>query len=277
MALEAYQSYWSSQGYGNNKRRRRMAKIRDKAGLDGWGKAGDPLGAQTPMVQDNMLSQLARRASGENGRIDDWQSLIDPTVSYGSNLRKILEKGGKELDSTIEKDRENFIQSADSRAKRHAKKRIRENIQAIDAGEKAQLVDDIAGEFGAEFAAAAVEEAKALELPADPAGAPDPAEPEKPAEPKTPAEPESPKPAPNIPDPADRPNLVKSAEPEKPAEPSAPTAGADPSDSFDPSDMGLIKLLITAVIALVLNPVLSDKSQNSAEPPAKQATIDSYA
>ncbi|MDR5657283.1 hypothetical protein RH831_08830 [Halodesulfurarchaeum sp. HSR-GB] len=189
MGLEAYESYWSSQGYSAEKRRRRMAKIRQKAGIDsGWGSASDPIGAQTPMVQDSMLQQLARRASGENGRIDDWQSLIDPTVSYGANLRKILQKGGKELESTIKEDRKNWIES----------------------GEADKLRGDIADEFGESFVSAAIAEAKALETPAEDIRAPEPVE--TPTEPETPSIQAEPEPEPV----------------ETPAEPETPSIQAEP-------------------------------------------------
>lgn len=200
MSLDAYAHYWSSaRGLSDRKRRDRMRRIREKAGIDsGFGGAGDPLGAQTPMVQDQMLQQLARRASGENGRIDDWESLVDPTLSYGENLATILKNGGKELDSKIEEDRENWLDSAPDRQQRHAKEAIRENLDALESGEAPELREDIAAEFGEPFVEGAIAEARALEIPAEDVGAPEPAPepapttPEPPAEPETPAGPEPP-------------------------------------------------------------------------------------
>lgn len=188
MSLEAYDHYWSSaRGLGDEQRRRRMAKIRDKAGVDnGFGSGDAPIGAQAPVVQDNMLQQLARRAAG---RIDDWESLIDPTLSYGENLATVKRKGGKSIDSTKERQRRKAIDANDDRQRRRAKSAIRENLDAIDAGEKDRLIADIRAEYGDSFAENAIAEARALETPTPDAPIADRSIPETPKIPETPAEP----------------------------------------------------------------------------------------
>lgn len=188
MSLDAYDHYWSSaRGLGEEQRRRRMAQIRERAGVrSGFGSGDDPIGAQSPMVQDRMLQQLARRAAG---RIDDWESLIDPTLSYGENLRKIQQKGGKKLDSTEERERKRAIANNETRQQRRAKRAIRDNLDSIENGESKRLLGDIRQEFGEAFVESAIVEARALETPTPEAPVPGSGrdEPETPASPASPA------------------------------------------------------------------------------------------
>mgnify|MGYP000182784376 CR=1 FL=1 len=180
MALEAYAHYWNSQGYSDGRRKDRMRQIRDRANVsDGFGGSSDPLGAQSPMVQDSMLQQLGRRAAG---RIDDWESLVDPTLTYGENLARIQEQGGKSIESEKRTQREKFIASNENRQQRRAKSTIRENLSAVEAGEADEMVADIKAEFGSAFVSAAIEEARVLEAPTT-AGAPEASEPASAPEP----------------------------------------------------------------------------------------------
>jgi hypothetical protein len=146
--LEAYAHYWGSAlGKSQDRAKRQMRDIR--ADVDGtWGKADDPLGAHTPMAQNAILKRLGKLAAG---RIDDWESLVDPTLSPGENYAIILDNGGELPADEKEEIRQAIANTVDAREQSRAADILRKNVEAIDAGEKQQLVDDISAEYGREF------------------------------------------------------------------------------------------------------------------------------
>jgi hypothetical protein len=132
---------------GRRRRRRRQRQIRDS--VDGtWGSGDDPLGAHTPMAQDAILNRLGRLAAG---RIDDWESLVDPTLSPGENYQIVLERGG-ELPAEEKRAVEKAIAATvDDRERSRAADLLREHARDIRSGDRSQLAQDIAAEYGREF------------------------------------------------------------------------------------------------------------------------------
>jgi hypothetical protein len=146
--LDAYAHYWGSAlGKSQERAKRQMRDIREGV-EDTWGKADDPLGAHTPMAQDAILNRLGKLAAG---RIDDWESLVDPTLSPGENYAVILDNGGELPQEEKEEVRRAIAETVDAREQSRAADILRKNVEAIDDGEKQQLVDDIAAEYGREF------------------------------------------------------------------------------------------------------------------------------
>lgn len=220
--LPRYDHYWHvARGMGDEAARRRMREIRDSVSGT-WGSGDDPLGAHTPAAQNSMLGQLARRAAG---RIDDWESLVDPTVSYGENVAILERHGAEELDSEIEEDRKQWIEDNPDRQRRRARDAIRDNLEEIEAGGADQLLADVREEYGSAFVDDAIERAKALE-PAT-GGAPEP----------SPQESDYPEP-----EPAEEPTADPEPEPEPDPEPvEAPTAAATPEPAAEPEPSPILK------------------------------------
>lgn len=142
-----------------------------------YGSAGDPLGSQRAMIQNSMLHQLGRRAQSKLG--DSWIDEVDPTISYGANLRNLLGKGAGKLESEIEHERDKILADADQMALDHAEKTLRENAEAIRSGEKSDLAEDIAAEFSREFVELVLEEEKE-QAATDPEPLPEPETTEEP-------------------------------------------------------------------------------------------------
>lgn len=191
MALDTYQAFWSQKAPKHDRAISQMRELRPDGKT--WGGAGDPLGAQTPAVQEHMLQQLARRATGENGRIDDWMSLVSPKESYGENVATILSSGGKDIDSNIRDERDEILEAAGEMAVDHARDALCDNFEAIESGEASELVDDITAEFGELFVREVLEQEREHREPDESAPLPDPDT--KPA-PETPVE----APKPQVPD-----------------------------------------------------------------------------
>lgn len=135
MALDSYTHFWQkAKGFGKNRAIERQRRIRENAGIrSGYGGADDPLGAQSPMVQNSMLENLAGMAAG---RIDDWESLIDPTLSYDENKSILLENGAQQLPGEKERQRRQARMDAEDRARRYARDEL---MQICD-----NLEDDVA-------------------------------------------------------------------------------------------------------------------------------------
>lgn len=204
--LDAYAHYWGSAlGMGRGRAKRRMREIRE--GVDGtWGSGDDPLGSMTPMSQDAILKRLGKLAAG---RIDDWESLVDPELSAGENYQIVLENGGELPADEKEAVRQAIAETVDAREQSRAADIIRENAEAIEAGEQEQLAADIADAYGEDFVSetvrAALEDIEtAQETPddfgetaetdaeaADTADAPDVEAPETPTEPEPETDPET--------------------------------------------------------------------------------------
>lgn len=189
--LAMYEQYWYRVATnGRERAKRRMREIRAQAGVDrGFGSGDDPLGAHAPAAQNAMLGHLAEIAAG---RIDDWMSLIDPTVTYDVNKGKLLSKGGKVSERQRDLARDRALADAEAKARDHAADVLRDNFEAIESGEKSDLADDIAAEFSRDFVDVILEEEKAARDP-EPAPMPEPKRDSKPA--PTPAPEPAPEPA----------------------------------------------------------------------------------
>lgn len=155
-ALDYYERFWyQARGYGPEAARRRQRRLRKRAGIkSGCGSGDDPLGTQNAMIQNNMLQNLAKIA----GRgIDDWMGLIDPAITYESNKQILLNNGGRKTELQRQEEAMRQARDADDLARQHASEKLQEHFDAIEAGDKEQLVADIAAEFGEEFVAGTLE------------------------------------------------------------------------------------------------------------------------
>lgn len=158
--LDAYEHYWYvARGYGKEGARQRQRQLRSESAISGtWGSAGDPVGTQTPMAQNRMFGVFARMAAG---RVNDWESKIDPKATFGINKDRLVDKyGAKRIQSDIERERKKAIADNDDRQRDRAQDALLANAEAIEAGEKAQLVADIEAEFGSAFVADTLERAR---------------------------------------------------------------------------------------------------------------------
>lgn len=156
-SLTHYAHYWGSAlGKSPTRAKQQMRDIRgDVSGT--WGSSDDPLASHTPMAQNAILKRLAKLAAG---RIDDWESHVDPTLSPGENYQILLERGG-ELPADERREIEQAIaETVDEREQSRAAELLRANLEAIDAGEKQQLTDDIAAEYGEAFVAETLHDAR---------------------------------------------------------------------------------------------------------------------
>lgn len=108
---------------------------------------------------DRAISRLMENA-------DKW---IDPNQSASANYQAFKREYGLRTQS----DREHLIKSASGRERQRAADTLRENIDAIDAGELPELVQDIREEYGEAFVAETLESARADDTLG---GAPDPNE-----------------------------------------------------------------------------------------------------
>lgn len=99
----------------------------------------------------------------------DLRAEIDPTLSAGDNWRIIKNKYGLMTAS----DRQREARRADAKAEQSARRAIRENLAAIESGDPEGILDDVAAEYGREFAEVELSRAQA---DADPelGGAPEP-------------------------------------------------------------------------------------------------------
>jgi hypothetical protein len=156
-SLTYYAHYWGSAlGKSPTRAKQQMRDVReDVSGT--WGSADDPLASHTPMAQNAILNRLAKLAAG---RIDDWESHVDPTLSSGENYRILLEHGGELPADEKREIREAIAATVDEREQSRAADLLRENLEAIDAGDKQQLTDDIAAEYGEEFVAETLRDAR---------------------------------------------------------------------------------------------------------------------
>lgn len=185
MGLDEWEHYWTvARGLGRGRATQRQRQIRHNAGIrSGYGSQGDPLGAQTPMVQNRMLGYLAQMAAG---RIDDWESLIDPTLTYDENKAILLENGAQKLPGDREREQRQKVADAEDRARRYARQELfalcdslQENVDdpadyllyahvdeaeptpGVDAEEITQTVHGMGREFGDDFVQDAIERCRA--------------------------------------------------------------------------------------------------------------------
>lgn len=156
----------------------------------------------------------------------DWRAEVDPTLTASTNYAIIKDRLGLKTATDLQTERRNAEQKAEDSARRA----IRENLEAIDAGEADELLADIRAEYGAEFVTVELEQARA-EADVEVGGAPEPKDwspsaigatatepPESaPARDSTPApEPERPS---DIPEPEPAPGAVTTPEPAQAPEP----------------------------------------------------------
>jgi len=85
MSLEYYEHYWKYTSSDSSKERARFTN-------NGNGEGGEPIAAQTAVVQDKMLEQLKELL--DNAGIDDWVAEIDHTITYQSQKQQILDRYG---------------------------------------------------------------------------------------------------------------------------------------------------------------------------------------
>lgn len=185
MGLDAWEHYWTvARGLGRGRATQRQRQIRHNAGIrSGYGSQGDPLGAQTPMVQNRMLGYLAQMAAG---RIDDWESLIDPTLTYDENKAILLENGAQKLPGDREREQRQKVADAEDRARRYARQTLFDICDSLDddvenppdyllhalvdeaapepgldAESITQTIQGMADEFGNDFVTDAIERCRA--------------------------------------------------------------------------------------------------------------------
>jgi len=207
---------------------RTIQRVRDRFTGGKIGSGDDPIATHTKMIQDHYLENLEKLAAraenkaygttaGLQGEVDTHAE-IDPTLSYEENVSLLKD------DLNVQFKTEAYQAERDARAdeahklRQFAAKSLRENFDAIEAGEKSQLVDDISDEISPAFVEDVLTVERA-ERAADTGSLPEPepAEPE-PAEPKT-VEPEpTPEPEPE-PTPEPEPDEPEEPEPDEPEEP----------------------------------------------------------
>jgi len=145
---------------------RTIRRVRDRYTGGKIGSGDDPIATHTKMIQDHYLGNLEKLAArAENRAYDtnaglqgevDTRAEIDPTLSYDENVALDLNVTFRTEAYKAERDAQ-----ADEKDKirRHAARSLRTNFDAIEAGEKSQLVDDI----GAELSPAFVDDVLAVE------------------------------------------------------------------------------------------------------------------
>lgn len=202
---------------------RTIQRVRDRFTGGDIGSGDDPIATHTKMIQDHYLENLEKlasraenRAYGTNDGLQgevDTHAEIDPTLSYEENVA--LLKDDLNVQFRTEAKRADRDAKADEthKQRRFAAQTIRENFDAIEAGEKSQLVEDISAEISEAFVndVLAVERA---ERASDTGSLPDP-EPEPTPEP-TPA-------------PSSEPTVEATPEPEPEPEPE-PVSSATVTD-----------------------------------------------
>jgi len=189
------------------------------------GSGDDPIASHTKMIQDHYLGNLEKLAArAENKAYDtnaglqgevDTRAEIDPTLSYDENVALLKEDLNVSFRTEAYKAERDAKADEKQKLRQFAAKSLQENFDAIEAGEKSQLVDDI----GAEISPAFVDDVLAVERAgraSDTGSLPDPepvgvVEPKSTPEPVEPVEVAEPEPTP---------------EPVEPVEATTPRAGA---------------------------------------------------
>lgn len=96
-------------------------------------------GADFEHVPGNDLDRLLAQV--------DWHAEIDPTLSASANYRIIKDTLGLKTATDIKE----AARTADDRARQAARDALRRHVDAIEAGDAAELVQDIRAEYGAAF------------------------------------------------------------------------------------------------------------------------------
>ena len=195
------------------------------------GSGDDPIASHTKMIQDHYLGNLEKLAArAENKAYDtnaglqgevDTRAEIDPTLSYDENVALLKEDLNVSFKTEAYKTERDAKADEKQKLRQFAAKSLQENFDAIEAGEKTQLVDDI----GAEISPAFVDDVLAVERAeraSDTGSLPDP-EPVEVVEPKSTPEPAEPVKAA---EPEPTPEPVEPVEPVETVEATTPRAGA---------------------------------------------------
>lgn len=149
MALKFYSDYWRRREQTSGQDRVALQRrIRSNAGIEsGFGGADDPLGAQTPAVQDELISLLLKR--GTRGGMDSGAVYdhIDAQLTYDENIQNVLDAGGQRLPSEERRDQREIVEEAESREKRRA----RDDIRALCRSVSIEAIEDIRSGFEPEL------------------------------------------------------------------------------------------------------------------------------
>lgn len=166
---------------------RTIERARDKFTNGKRGSGDDPIATHAKIAQDVMLSNLQKllsraeeKASGTYKGLQgelDGDSLIDPFLSYDENVAQIQREYGVNFETYERAERDAEVADADEKARKHAREALRENFEAIEAGERAELVQDIREEFGDDFVADVLGRERDIMAKEPTAGAPEPTEP----------------------------------------------------------------------------------------------------
>ena len=148
---------------------RTIRRVRDRYTGGKIGSGDDPIATHTKMIQDHYLGNLEKLAArAENRAYDtnaglqgevDTRAEIDPTLSYDENVALLKEDLNVTFRTEAYKAERDAQADEKDKTRRHAARSLRTNFDAIEAGEKSQLVDDI----GAELSPAFVDDVLAVE------------------------------------------------------------------------------------------------------------------
>lgn len=142
---------------------RTIQRAREKFTGGTRGSGDDPIATHSKVAQDVMLGHLyalvaraEEKAYATHAGLQDEtvaEDLIDPFLSYDENVARIEDELGVSFRTYAEAGRDAELADADAKARRHARQKLRAEREAIEAGERAELVRDIADEFGQDFVA----------------------------------------------------------------------------------------------------------------------------
>jgi hypothetical protein len=131
-----------------------MTKANDRhAGTNPGAIGGQARKINNWMSQAKWLDDKDRLVSVEMETLRDH---IDPTVPAKVNYRDLKDKLGLKTQS----DAQEIDRNADDQERDRARRALWDNVEAIDAGEKSQLVDDIADEYGRAFVESELDRAR---------------------------------------------------------------------------------------------------------------------
>lgn len=200
------------------------------------GSGDDPIATHSKVAQNVLLGHLnALIARAEDKAYDshaglqgeiDGSSLIDPFLSYDENVAQIRDQVGADFRTYADQRRREEAADAEHKARRHARDELRATVDAIERGERGELVQDIADEFGRDFVADVLASERS---PAEDFEPPSPPEPE-PANDPQPASASAPD---REPEPARQVELPAADEPAIEPEPAAASAPEAPESPVE--------------------------------------------
>lgn len=238
---------------------RTIQRVRDRYTDGKIGSGDDPIATHRKMIQDHYLENLEKLASraenraygttaGLQGEVDTHAE-IDPTLSYEENVALLKDDLNVQFRTEAKRTERDARADENRKQRQFAAQSIRENFNAIEAGERSQLVTDISDEISEEFVndVLAVERA---ERASDTGSLPDPEPVESEPEP-TPA----PEPVESEPEPTPAPEPVEPTSPDArdtpEPEPAEATTAPEPATSTTDYSgvLGTAKLLVDYVAA----------------------------